>query len=30
MRSIKIMEIVEKHGCEFAFPTQTVYVNQAN
>lgn len=28
--NLQIMEIVEKHGCEFAFPTQTVYVNQAN
>jgi MscS family membrane protein len=26
--NIKMMNIVEKHGCDFAFPTQTVYVKQ--
>ncbi|MCU0441894.1 MAG: mechanosensitive ion channel family protein [Bacteroidia bacterium] len=26
--NIKIMEIVEKHGCEFAFPTQTIYLQK--
>jgi len=26
--NIKIMEIVEKHNCEFAFPTQTIHVSK--
>lgn len=26
--NMEIMAIVEKHGCEFAFPTQTLYVHQ--
>lgn len=26
--NIKIMGIVEQHGCEFAYPTQTVYLHQ--
>ncbi len=26
--NIKIMKIVEQHGCEFAFPTQTVYLQK--
>lgn len=26
--NVKMMNIVEKHGCDFAFPTQTVYVKQ--
>jgi MscS family membrane protein len=26
--NFKIMQIVEQNGCEFAFPTQTVYVKQ--
>lgn len=25
--NVQVMAIVEKHGCEFAYPTQTVYVN---
>jgi len=24
--NVQIMTIVEKHGCEFAFPTQTIYI----
>ena len=27
--NLKMMNIVEKHGCDFAFPTQTVYVKQS-
>lgn len=26
--NVKIMSIVEKHGCDFAFPTQTVYIQK--
>jgi MscS family membrane protein len=26
--NIQIMAIIEKHGCEFAFPTQTVIINK--
>jgi MscS family membrane protein len=26
--NLKMMDIVEKHGCDFAYPTQTVYVKQ--
>ncbi|MCG9879455.1 MAG: mechanosensitive ion channel family protein [Bacteroidia bacterium] len=28
--NIKIMEIVEKQGCEFAYPSQTIFLNQQN
>ncbi len=24
--NIKILSCIEKHGCKFAYPTQTVYV----
>jgi small-conductance mechanosensitive channel len=26
--NIEIMAIIENHGCEFAFPTQTIYVQK--
>jgi MscS family membrane protein len=26
--NVRIMDIVAKHGCSFAYPTQTVFVNQ--
>jgi MscS family membrane protein len=26
--NLEIMAIIEKHGCEFAFPTQTIYVQK--
>ncbi len=26
--NVRIMEIVESHGCEFAYPTQTVYLHK--
>lgn len=26
--NLSIMEIVERHGCKFAYPTQTLYLNQ--
>jgi len=26
--NLRIMEIVERNGCAFAFPTSTVYVEQ--
>ncbi|MBP9690121.1 MAG: mechanosensitive ion channel family protein [Bacteroidia bacterium] len=28
--NIQIMGIIEKHGCDFAFPTQTLFVNKYN
>ena len=26
--NMEIMAIIEKHGCEFAFPTQTIYIQK--
>jgi small-conductance mechanosensitive channel len=28
--NVKIMEIVRKNGCEFAYPSQTIFLNKQN